>query len=308
MDMCDGDSLHEDSFRNSIENVMRLSVIWHCVLIIVSQFVYVGARQYSLSNFTTSFLERLNSAEGDERAIRFLKVLAIIDKETMSSLHTVDDIIEAVEEIIVISNERASVSTLDLYEFKTRFDELAQLNRNLQDFLRSLHWEMPLYGKTLRKTVDSFIAFEFETLKDIKHHLILADPPVQDLNFVKDRLSSCKNGLLAGFKAAHILQNFDKKVVHQYILDSFKTVDRADVAGEDSTFAISYHEEKDNIQRASDFKYLRENFLVLAKSGIFLLFCAAIKVYTCAFAFGALIISSSVLWILIYLQLMELEI
>ncbi|QLG73632.1 hypothetical protein HG535_0F01430 [Zygotorulaspora mrakii] len=284
---------------------MRLIILCWGTLIILLQATKLCAYDYQVSSFTTSVLDRLNNAEGDKVSINFMELLTIISNESGEKRLIASKVIDTAEEII-ISGDNKEASPNKLHRFKILCDEIMFLEQVFSSELNNHKWSSQFFHKkSLTRIIKTYIAYESYVLKRISEQTNASYS--KTLRDVTKHLLSCKNALLAGVRTLQLMHTAKGNEIHDLVTANFHSGDTSSINGENLVYAIMPQKGNQTQEIASDITYLRQNFLVLVKSGVFMMLCAAVRVYFCAFTFGAMMMSSSVIWMLVYLQLMDKE-
>lgn len=301
---------------------MRLNLFFYTILLFATNvnliLSYPLLSHYSSISKTQKLLERIGNSKGDYKTLQFLKLVTIVSKDVVKSREVgIVNVIDSTEEIIVWQmlsksplQERAVIAdnSTSFLEIESDCEELIVLNDFLGTKLNDLPWKSKfLFGKSLSKIITSYISYELDMIDSFKRELYLVGNRrkalLQDLH---TNLVHCKYALIAGLQTITALEK-GGTICTNIIRAWFKNNANPESIGVELAYAMQAHEAlsaKPSVVE-DDIKYLRENLTVIIKSGMFMFFCLSIKIYICSFTFGVMITISSILWVLIYLQLLE---
>lgn len=272
--------------------------------------VVVLAQQLEDAQFNTQkLLERLRGAQGDRKSITIIEILVKIkDGESDSSgTSPVEGVIQSIEEIVVVSKPLHG-RTRFLNGVREQTRELSILNGLLHSRLDGLSKKSRfLYGSSLSQIAFKYIKHQKRTLQNFKLRLFKSSLKVQDIEKqVNECLSECKIALETTLVSLHLMQSKDLVVVNKILRAAFQRNSQRNSKNRLHNLKVSTSAQRDRASLEADIKYLRETFIVIVKSGMFMFFCLAFQIYICSFTFGVLLTISSLLWISIFLQLSDL--
>lgn len=301
---------------------MKLNIFFYTILIFATNvnliLSYPLLSHYSSTSRTQKLLERIGNSKGNYNTLRFLKLITIVANDIVKSREVIIvNVIDSTEEIIVWQilskpslHKRAVIAnnSTDILEIETDCAEIIILNDSLRAKFKDLPWRSKLlFGTSLSKIITSYISYELDLIDSFKRELYLVgegrNSVLEDLH---THLVRCKCALIAGLQTITVLEK-GRTVCSNIIRAWFKNHANPESIGVELAYAMQVQETA--IAKPSvvedDIKYLRENLTVIIKSGMFMFFCLSIKIYICSFTFGVMITISSILWVLIYLQLLE---
>lgn len=259
---------------------------------------------------TQKLLKRLETAQGDNQSIALIEILAKIrDGEKVDSKAVpVVGVIESIEEIVVLSTQLHDSGNF-LTTVKNRTNELAKLNFLVQSKIASLSRKSQfLYGSSLSKITSRYLTHEMYSMQRLKHKLYAVPQETENLQGeIYECLIRCNIALQATFKSLALLQSRDIVTINMIIQKAFHNSRKSDPQDLGDSLAVSIAAQRDPATLESDIKYLRENLAVIIKSGMFMFFCFAFQIYICSFTFGVLLTVSSLIWIAIFLQLIDVQ-
>lgn len=260
---------------------------------------------------TQILLQRLQSAHGNHRTLDVVKTLLAIKSGESKKIaqSPVADVIEAIEEIVVlISRDRSKEFKEFLYQSKLHSNQLSRLNVRLQFKLDALSWHSRLmFGVSSSRICKSYVYHELQLMRKLKKkiysHAIQLDEVMKE---VQSCVLRCKCALKATLTTLSTMEKKDNKVIRRTITTWFNTGHGQDrqVIGESLAFTAGAQEQSTS-PLDGNINYLRENIAVIIKSGMFMVFCISFKIYICSFTFGVLLTMSSLIWIAVFLQLID---
>lgn len=277
-------------------------IIWSLVLILhcVSGFSVI-----SQANAST-LLKRLDSATGSLRAIEVLKLLIKLAGPPAgeTSAHPAPDVVETIEEVIVMAAPR-QYSARFLNQVQSKSKKIEQLCTDLSFELSSLSWHSRvLFGSSLSKISTNYLNYELQAVQLMKKRLA-QDRQIVSQPEIELCLSRCTAALTTSLKTLRLMKTRDTARIRSTIQESFGKIERHVTQEVGRTLAVSMTGQQNTTRLEDHINYLRENLVVIVKSGMFMVFCFTFKIYICSFIFGVLLTMSTVIWIAIFLQLID---
>lgn len=257
---------------------------------------------------TQKLLRRIKTAQGDNQSIALIEILAKIRDGEKYDLKVVPvvGVIETIEEIVVLSTQLHGSGNF-INKVKNTTNELTKLNFLVQSKITSLSRKAQfLYGSSLSKITSKYLTHEMYSMQRLKHKLYTVPSDAENLQReINECLFRCNIALQATFNSLALLQSRDIVTINMIIQKAFHKSLRTDPQDLGDSLAVSIAAQRDPATFESDIKYLRENLVVIIKSGMFMFFCFAFQIYICSFTFGVLLTVSSLVWIAIFLQLID---
>lgn len=251
-------------------------------------------------------LNRLDNARGSRQSIEAFKVLvklSDLEDEELNS-QPISAIIGTVEEIIVISMHRAH-STKFLNQVESKIQEISSLSSQVDSEMSSLGWDSRfLFGNSLSKATTNYLNHELQSIRNIKGRLLSAEPKLLE-HKIQLCLHRCRVALAATLKTMRLMHARDAKLLKAVIQKTFENSGRSETKDLGKTLAVSLSVQQNGTVLEDNIKYLRENLAVILKSGVFMVFCFTFEIYVCSFIFGVLLTMSTIVWIAVFLQLID---
>lgn len=257
---------------------------------------------------TQKLLERLRTAQGDTRSIAIVGLLAKLKDGELSGSDgsPIACVIEAVEEIIVFSRPLHS-SRRFLSHVQIATSNLARLDREVHSRLAALPRDSQLvFGSSLSKIALNYLNHEMHSMRRLKRRLYTGTTKSRSVELeIEQCLLHCKIALATTLKSVSLFQSRDIVAINNFLRGVFHKNREPHSQDLNANLAVSIAAQSSPTALESDIKFLRETLVVLVKSGMFMFFCFAFQIYVCSFTFGVLLTLSSLIWIAVFLQMID---